>query len=319
MAKVHERPSCAKGMGVESNGGQVTTPPRPTFAAIYANELSFLRQSLRWLGVDEIDIEDVLQEVLLAVYRGLDGYDPWYTQRAPAAEIPYGQRGRRNNSMPRDRPDPLKRWLFGIAWRQVSTYRSRAYRRREVCFGAGFSWPFDPLDPTPTPEQGAATDERGRIVGELLRAIPPERRVIVVLHDLLDVGVPDIADDLSVCTSTVWSRLRLGRLEFRAAVGRMRKAERAEIRGILPVAETTLDLDTNRLPASARVIPEVSDPVRQRLWARLERAITRMARRRSVPPPPEPRAPIQSIVKTWTWPPALLHGFQGSASPTPKI
>jgi RNA polymerase sigma-70 factor (ECF subfamily) len=285
------------------NDGQVATTPRPTFAAIYANELSFLRQSLRWLGVDEIDIEDILQEVLLAVYRGLDGYDPWYPQRGPADESPYGQRGRRGKPVPRDRPDPLKRWLFGIAWRQVSTYRSRAYRRREVCFGAGSTWPFDSLDTTPTPEQGAATDQRGRIVGELLRAIPPDRRVIVVLHDLLDVGVPEIADDLSVCSSTVWSRLRLGRLEFRAAVGRMNKAERTELRGILPVAETLLDLETYRLPVAARVIPQVPDLVRQRLWVRLERAIARMDRRRSAAPPPEPRAPIQSIVRTWTPPP----------------
>src|SRR5690348_9483900 len=108
---------------------------RPHFETVYAIGLSFLRQSLRWLGVAERDVDDVLQDVMLAAYRRLDSFDPTHAARAVT-----GARFRSATSAPpcaaravaTTPGEPLKRWLFGIAWRQVGHYRGRAYRRREV-------------------------------------------------------------------------------------------------------------------------------------------------------------------------------------------
>jgi RNA polymerase sigma-70 factor, ECF subfamily len=334
VAKVHNRPLQAKREDPCNRGHELGAPrglpappgaggawraplprpeplQRPTFAAIYANELSFLRQSLRWLGVNEVDLDDVLQEVLLAVHRGLGSYAPWYSQRPTKSEVDYGDgHGRADPALP-DGPDPLKRWLFGIAWRQVSTFRSRAYRRREVCAGAGSTWPHEILDPAPGPEHSAAADQRGRLVGELLQALPSDRRVVLVMHDLLDVGVPEIADDLSTCESTVWSRLHQARTDFRAAVARRKKEERTVLRGILPVAEARHDVDMLRLPVAARVIPEVPDDVRRRVWRRLERAMARPIQRQSPAPPPAPRPRLAWAAGAWPLARKLEHASAG--------
>src|SRR5687768_6781289 len=63
--------------GMTQTLGDVPHPAvRPSFETIYTVGLSFLRQTLRWLGVAEGDLDDVLQDVMLAAYRGLESFDP---------------------------------------------------------------------------------------------------------------------------------------------------------------------------------------------------------------------------------------------------
>jgi RNA polymerase sigma-70 factor (ECF subfamily) len=212
-------------------------PLRPTFAAIYANELSFLRQSLRWLGVNEVDLEDVLQEILLAVYRGLGSFDPSYSQRSGETEIPYGEEHRGVDPAQSGRPDPLKRWLFGIAWRQVSHYRDRAHRRHEIPVGLHSGQLSKRIDKDPSPEQRVITTESLGLLGELLSGLKPQRRGILVLHDLLELSIADIAQELGINRNTAQNRLRLAREDFRAAVRRMGAEKRWALRaGEAPLA-----------------------------------------------------------------------------------
>lgn len=49
---------------------------RPSFETVYTVGLSFLRQALRWLGVAERDVDDVLQDVMIAAYHALESFDP---------------------------------------------------------------------------------------------------------------------------------------------------------------------------------------------------------------------------------------------------
>src|SRR5262245_5071456 len=71
----NERLHVSSGM-METFGETPLPPARPSFETVYAVGLSFLRHSLRWLGVVEHDLDDVLQEIMLAAYRGLDSFDP---------------------------------------------------------------------------------------------------------------------------------------------------------------------------------------------------------------------------------------------------
>jgi RNA polymerase sigma-70 factor (ECF subfamily) len=184
---------------------------------------------LHLFDVADRDIDDVLQDVLLAAYRGLDRYDGTRYTRAPEegdseAAAAMAELRRRQGW------NPLCAWLFGIAWRQVSHYRDRAHRRREVPVGLYISQPFARVDEGPSPEQRAITIESIGLMGELLSGLDFQRRGILVLHDLLELGIADIAQELGINPNTAQNRLRLAREDFRAAVRRMRAEKRRALR-----------------------------------------------------------------------------------------
>lgn len=252
---------------------------RPSFETVYTVGLSFLRQALRWLGVAERDIDDVLQDVMLAAYHALDRFDPRRcsdearTGHHLCGHAPSLERGAPQTASPLG--EPLRRWLFGIAWRQVGHYRERAHRRREIAVGAGASWPLELADPGLTSEQLLAREQSGQLVGRLLGAIDTERRVVLIMHDLLDVTTADIARDLDVNENTVRNRLRLAREDFRVAVKRMNAEDRRALHHplSLPVAERSRAADEESLISTARLIPEVPDALRRRIWLAVMRAI----------------------------------------------
>ncbi|WP_437875032.1 RNA polymerase sigma factor [Sorangium sp. So ce513] len=255
----------------------VPLPERPSFETVYAVGLSFLRQALRWLGVAERDVDDVLQDVMIAAYHALDGFDPGRCPREPSAGRPSrdGGPGSGRSAPPPALRDPVRRWLFGIAWRQVGHYRGRAHRRREVAVGAGTSWPLDLADPALSSEQMLAREQSGQLVGRLLAAIELDRRIILIMHDLLELTTADIARDLGMNENTVRNRLRLAREDFRVAVKRMNAEDRRALRDPLrlPVAERSRAVDDESLMIAARLIPEVPDATRQRIWLAVTRAI----------------------------------------------
>ncbi|WP_437293835.1 RNA polymerase sigma factor [Sorangium sp. So ce426] len=252
---------------------------RPSFETVYTVGLSFLRQALRWLGVAERDVDDVLQDVMIAAYHALDRFDPRRcsdearTRHPPCGHAPGLERGAPQTASPLG--EPLRRWLFGIAWRQVGHYRERAHRRREIAAGAGASWPFELADPGLTSEQLLAREQSGQLVGRLLGGIDTERRVVLIMHDLLDVATADIARDLDVKENTVRNRLRLAREDFRVAVKRMNAEDRRALHHplSLQVAERSRGADEESLMSAARLIPEVPDATRRRIWLAVTRAI----------------------------------------------
>jgi RNA polymerase sigma-70 factor (ECF subfamily) len=255
---------------------------RPSFETVYTVGLSFLRQALRWLGVAERDIDDVLQDVMIAAYHALESFDPRHsTGGARAGQPPSGHDPSSDRRAPQAAIplcEPLRRWLFGIAWRQVGHYRERAHRRREIAVGAGTSWPFDLADPGLSSEQLLAREQSGQLVGRLLGALDLERRVVLIMHDLLDVTTADIARDLDVKENTVRNRLRLAREDFRVAVKRMNAEERRALRDPLrlPVAERSRAADEESLMGAARLVPEVPEAIRRWLWIAVTRAIAQV-------------------------------------------
>ncbi|WP_437283747.1 sigma factor-like helix-turn-helix DNA-binding protein [Sorangium sp. So ce375] len=210
-----------------------------------------------------------MHDVLLAAYRNLETFD--------ASRLLRALQGRRDEDdffeddfededheplqlsevlpwivgpQPRRVWDSLYRWLYGIAWRQVSHYRDRAYRRREVPEGLRLSAIAAGIDRRPRLEQQLEATERAEVIDALLATLDPQRRVMLVMHDMLDIPVVDIARELQINENTGQNRLRLAREDFRAAVKRLDPEQRSALRlGDKPfVAEAT----TKRRPAPRR-------------------------------------------------------------------
>ncbi len=162
-----------------------------TFEDVYSGEFPWIHRTLRRLGARDRDLEDLAHDVFVVVYRKLDAYDP-----------------RR----------PLRPWLFGICFRVVSDYRRRARFTREAVT------PPDELGGVTGADQERAVTraEQRALVLTGLDALSLDQRAVFVLHELDGASIPEIARSLDVSENTLYSRLRLARGKFAAAVGRVR-------------------------------------------------------------------------------------------------
>ena len=69
-----------------------------------------------------------------------------------------------------------------------------------------------------TPVTSDAKIEARDVVLRALEALDFDRRTVIVMHDLEGFDAPEIAAQLGALLNTVYSRLRLARADFRAAV-----------------------------------------------------------------------------------------------------
>ena len=159
------------------------------FPAVYAAELGYVWNALRRLGVHDRDLEDLCHDVFVVVFRNLAAYD---TRR------------------------PIRPWLFGIAFRVASDYRRSARHRREIP-GTTRELPC----PAPPADEVMLVRERQRLVARALEALELDRRAVFVMHDIDGHVMPDIAGALGIPLNTAYSRLRLARADFAAAVRRV--------------------------------------------------------------------------------------------------
>lgn len=161
-----------------------------TFRRVFAAELGYVWRTLRRLGVQERDVEDVTHEVFIDVFRKLGAYD-----------------SRR----------PLRPWLFGFCFRAASEYRRAARHRVEVLTDA-----IDGPTTAPLAEEAISRAEEARLVQDALGAIDLDRRAVLVAYELDEIPMKDIAETLQIPLHTGYSRLRVGREEFATAVARLR-------------------------------------------------------------------------------------------------
>jgi RNA polymerase sigma-70 factor (ECF subfamily) len=168
---------------------------RARFRAVFERELDYVWTSLRRLGIQPRDLEDVTQEVFVQVYRKLDDYDP---------------------------ERPLRPWLFAFAARCASDWRRLARHRFER---VGID--HDPPSPEPEADLLAERRQNVELALEALAAVDPERRPVLILHDFDHCSMKEIAAALSIPLFTGYSRLRVAREEFTAAA-RRRLAQRGE-------------------------------------------------------------------------------------------
>lgn len=199
------------------------------------------------LRVPEREVDDVLQDVLMAAYEGLDGFDPARSASAEAARLRVLRRSREGSGGEEQPVSPeeiaARVWLFGIAWRRVFRHLDRAYRRHERPGGLLQGPPFEQRDEAPSAEQLIARGERRALAIRLLDEVAPRRRAVLILKDAFDVPVSEIAETLGINMNTARTWLRLGRAEYRAAVRRLTDEERRALRGagmLAPLAPAAL-------------------------------------------------------------------------------
>ena len=166
-----------------------------SFDALYDEQFGIVWRMLRALGVAPSAIDDAVQDVFMAAYRQLDGFEA----RSSA-----------------------KTWLCGIACNVASNYHRRE-RRKGGLLPLDPSWPETAPGPLDQLEQAQAWD----IVSRFLESLDEGKRAVYVLSRIEGLSAPEIAAALGIPLNTVYSRLH-------AAQGFLQKFLDAHGRGVVP-------------------------------------------------------------------------------------
>jgi RNA polymerase sigma-70 factor (ECF subfamily) len=184
----------ARGLDPVSDGAPSSPPPQ--FPALYRQQARYVFRTLRRLGVRGAEIDDLVQEVFMVVFRRLSDYDP---------------------------ARPIEPWLFGIAYRLVSV-RQRHRSRRIVEVASDASDLVD--DAAPGPEASLADRQAREKVLLALEALDLDQRAVFVMHDIDGQPIPAVAETLDIPLNTTYSRLRAARAKFAARVRRLQLKRR---------------------------------------------------------------------------------------------
>lgn len=152
-------------------------------AALYPLIHGPIRRLCRALVEDPAEVDDVVQEVLLAVYRGLPEF-----------------RGQAR----------LLTWVRRITIRVTLRHRERRRRRRA-----------DALSPELASEPGRdpiETDQLRQRLVDALRRLPAPHRTVLALAVLEGLPRAEIAEILGIPPGTVWSRLHHARRRLARAL-----------------------------------------------------------------------------------------------------
>jgi RNA polymerase sigma-70 factor, ECF subfamily len=168
------------------SGTRKGSEPSPDFRSIYESEVNYVWVSLCRLGVRERDLEDLTHDVFAKFFQNYAVYDE---------------------------SRPLRPWLFGICARIAWDYRELARNRLETP-----KPPIERPDPRAGPEEEVSAREDRALVLRALEELTMERRMILVMHDLNGHSMPEIAKVLAHPLNTLYSRLRMARADFLAAL-----------------------------------------------------------------------------------------------------
>jgi RNA polymerase sigma-70 factor (ECF subfamily) len=136
---------------------------------------------------NEDDAKDLVQDVLLRVRTGLEGY----------------------------RPGSMEGWLSRIT---TNAFLDDVRRRRRRPIELLPDEPERVTPPSQAADDALAAEVLPEEVQSALRRLPPEYRAAVVLSDVVGFTYQEISDTLSVPIGTVRSRLHRGRALLREAL-----------------------------------------------------------------------------------------------------
>jgi RNA polymerase sigma-70 factor (ECF subfamily) len=151
------------------------------FRQLFREEFVYVCRSLRRLGVRAGDADDVAQEVFMTVHARRAEYD-----------------ARR----------PRRPWLYAFVVRYAANYRRLKRHLAE---------PIERIERLALAPRSSAIEARDEVLRALDR-LPDEQRFAFVMHDLEGFEAPEIAALTAAPLNTVYSRIRLGRAAFRAAL-----------------------------------------------------------------------------------------------------
>jgi RNA polymerase sigma-70 factor (ECF subfamily) len=164
-------------------------PPARDNACLQAfdQELDYIFETLRRLGAAPREVEDLAQEIFVILHRH------WPTL---------------------DTSRPLRPYLFGVAFRVVCAHRRR--RGREVPFPS-----LDAQDGGASPERSLQSKESIAILMAALQRVPLPRRAVLIMHELDEIPIADVAQKLSITRFGAYARLRKAHRELATAVQRL--------------------------------------------------------------------------------------------------
>jgi RNA polymerase sigma-70 factor (ECF subfamily) len=163
-----------------------TTLAAVSFELVYRRHAGFVRSLLSKMGM-AASVDDALQDVFVVVHRRLREFD-----------------GRHS----------LRSWLYAIARRVASHYR-RSLRRAFDCVPLEYEVP----DRAPGPLELAQQRETLSEIEALFAELDPDKRQVLVLADIEQRSVPEIAEMTGTGLSTIYTRLRRARQSLQASAG----------------------------------------------------------------------------------------------------
>jgi RNA polymerase sigma factor (sigma-70 family) len=160
----------------------------PTWEEVARDHGRFLYNLAYRLTGNDDDAQDLVQEVLLRVRRGLETY----------------------------RPGSLEGWLSRIT---TNTFLDETRRRRRRPVELLPEEPDRVVPPSVGADQALEAQALPDDVQAALRDLPPDYRAAVVLCDVVGLSYQEIGESLDVPVGTVRSRIHRGRALLRAALG----------------------------------------------------------------------------------------------------
>jgi RNA polymerase sigma factor (sigma-70 family) len=200
-------------------------PPLPGFthtARAFEDEFDYLYRALRRYGVSPADAEDLAQDVFVVMWRR------WADYQA-------------------DRP--LRPWLAGIAVHLAQKHLRR--RGREVPDAD-----LEPEDLAPRPEDHVGSAHARALLLRALGRLPEKYRLAIVLHELDELSMNELAALLAIPLATAYTRVRRARLLLATAVREVEQAlpeaRRPQAAALLPAGLFELERLGSPAPAQVR-------------------------------------------------------------------
>jgi RNA polymerase sigma-70 factor (ECF subfamily) len=165
----------------------VTGSGVPTWEEVARNHGRFLYSVAYRLTGNEDDAQDLVQEVLLRVRRGLGTYQP----------------------------GNLEGWLSRIA---TNAFLDEVRRRRRRTVELLPDEPERVIPPAPSAEVAAEAEALPDDVHRALQRLTPDYRAAVVLCDVVGLSYEEISATLGIPVGTVRSRIHRGRALLREAL-----------------------------------------------------------------------------------------------------
>ena len=171
-------------LAVSPSGPVAARSDALAFNQVFSDHGAYVLGLLRRLGVDGADVEDVAQEVFMAVHAGL----PTFEHRSA-----------------------LKTWLCGICLRRAADYRRRMRRRRETLAA-------EPPErkASAQPDDRLASEQQTAAVYALLAQLPDKLLQVFVLYELDELPMSEVARAVGCPRFTAYTRLHTARRRVRA-------------------------------------------------------------------------------------------------------
>lgn len=170
----------------------VSSPPAaaapPDFRGLYQAQFKFVWRAVQRLGATPHELEDRVHDVFAIVVRRWDTFDP-------------------NRS--------LRLWLYGIAYRVMLDHRRKLGNQETPVAVLPLQTADD--DPERATERGQGLS----IARQIIDSMELDRKTVLVMHDLEELPMAQIALELDIPVNTAYSRLRLARREFDEKANRL--------------------------------------------------------------------------------------------------